>query len=75
MSTSIILLDENFNANDVDIMVFEPCVCLISPCRRSAGNIEHMVRKMDCADFAVFSSHLKKPNLHPFLENRSEVDI
>ena len=26
MSTSIILLDQNFNANDVDIMVFEPCV-------------------------------------------------
>ena len=26
MSTSISLLDENFNANDVDIRVFEPCV-------------------------------------------------
>ena len=26
MSTSIILLDQNFNANDVDIMEFEPCV-------------------------------------------------
>ena len=25
MSTSIILLDQNFNGNDVDIMVFEPC--------------------------------------------------
>ena len=26
MSTSIILLHQNFNANDVDIMVFEPSV-------------------------------------------------
>ena len=26
MSTSIILLDQNFNANDIDIMVFEPSV-------------------------------------------------
>ena len=26
MSTSTILLDQKFNANDVDIMVFEPCV-------------------------------------------------
>ena len=26
MSTSIILLDQNFNANDVEIMVFEPFV-------------------------------------------------
>ena len=24
MSTSIILLDKNFNVNDVDIMIFEP---------------------------------------------------
>ena len=26
MSTSVILLDQNFNANDVDILVFEPSV-------------------------------------------------
>ena len=26
MSTSITLSDQNFNANDVDMMVFEPCV-------------------------------------------------
>ena len=31
MSTSIILLDQNSNANDVDIIVFEPCV-LFPPC-------------------------------------------
>ena len=42
MSTSIFLLDQNSNANDVDMMVFEPasyppCGCL--------GNTEHMVRK------------------------------
>ena len=30
MSASIILLDQNFNANDVDIMVFQPCI-LFSP--------------------------------------------
>ena len=29
MSTSIILLDQNFNANDVDIMVFEPSVLFL----------------------------------------------
>ena len=27
MSTTIILLDQNFNANDVHIMVFEPSIC------------------------------------------------
>ena len=31
MSTSIILLDQNFSANDVDIMVFEPSVLFPSP--------------------------------------------
>ena len=37
MSTSIILLDQNFNANDVDIdiMVFEACVLFLP--RRSLG--------------------------------------
>ena len=42
MSTSITLLDQNFNANDVDIMVFEPCV-LFSTCG-NLGEIEHMDR-------------------------------
>ena len=36
MSTSISLLDQNFNANDVDIMVFEPCV-FISPLPQFGG--------------------------------------
>ena len=31
MSTSINLLDQNFNANDVDIMVFEPSVLFPPP--------------------------------------------
>ena len=31
MSTSIILLDQNSNANDVDSVVFEPCVLFPSP--------------------------------------------
>ena len=44
MSTSIVLLDQNFNANDVDIMVFKPCV-LFPPCGRLGGGIEHMVRR------------------------------
>ena len=47
MSTSIIILDQNFNANYVDIMVFEPSV-LFPPPRRSlgGGEIEHMVRQI-----------------------------
>ena len=36
MSTSIIILDQNFNANYVDIMVFKPSV-LLPPPRRSWG--------------------------------------
>ena len=36
MSTSIILLDQNFNTNDVDIMVFEPSVFL--PPSQFGGN-------------------------------------
>ena len=31
ISTSIILLDQNFKAHDVDIMVFEPSVLLNPP--------------------------------------------
>ena len=40
MSTSITLLDQNSNVNDVDIMVFEPCV-LFSPSGRLGGNTTH----------------------------------
>ena len=36
MSTSIILLNQNLNENDVDIMVFEPCV-LFSPAAAGGG--------------------------------------
>ena len=43
MSTSIILLDENFNAHDVDIIVFEPSV--LSPAAVwGGGGIDDMVR-------------------------------
>ena len=41
MSTSNILLDQNFNANDVDIMVFEPSVLFPhtpSPSRSLGGS-------------------------------------
>ena len=41
MSTSIILLDQNFSANDVDIMVFEPSV--LSPAA-VWGEIDDMVQ-------------------------------
>ena len=40
MSTSIIILDQNFNANYVDIMVFEPSATVWG-----GGGIEHMVQK------------------------------
>ena len=36
MSTSTILLDKNSNANNVDIMVFEPSL-LFPPCRSIGG--------------------------------------
>ena len=45
MSTSITLFYQNFNANDVDIMVFEPCV--IIPPATAWGGIEHMVLFFD----------------------------
>ena len=42
MSTSITLLDQNSNANNVDIMVFEPCV-LFTPATAwgGGGNYTH----------------------------------
>ena len=42
MSTSIILLDQNFNANDVDIMAFEPSV-LFPLAAVWGGGIDDMV--------------------------------
>ena len=42
MSTSITLLDQNFNANDVDIMVYETCV--LFPLPQFWGEIDDMVR-------------------------------
>ena len=47
MSTSILLFDQNFNANDVDIMAFEPCVLFPTQGTRlgGGGGIEHMVPK------------------------------
>ena len=41
MSTSIILLDQNSNANDVDAMAFEPCV-LFTPA--AVWGIDDMAR-------------------------------
>ena len=50
MSTSISLLDQNFNANDVDIMVFEPSV-LFPPAAvwpAGGGGIDDMVKRVYC---------------------------
>ena len=44
LSTSIIILDQNFNANYVDIMVFEPSV--LFPPAVVWGGIEHMVQNL-----------------------------
>ena len=47
MSTSIILLDQNFNAND--IIVFEPSVLFPttpSPAPQFGGGIDDMVQKL-----------------------------
>ena len=43
MSESIILLDQIFSANNVDIMIFEPSV--LFPPRRRVGEIDDMVPK------------------------------
>ena len=44
MSTSINLLDRNFKANDIDIMVFEPSV--LFPPRLSLGGIDDMAQML-----------------------------
>ena len=41
MSTSVILLERNISANDVDIMVFEPC--FLSPRGHLEGGLRNMV--------------------------------
>ena len=52
MSTSIILLDQNFNANDVDMMVFEPCV--LSPGRE----MRHILLRKSKGELVVKSTQL-----------------
>ena len=50
MSTTIITLDQNFNANYVDIMVFEPSVLFPPPPPQFGGGaIEHMVPENNCS--------------------------
>ena len=44
MSTSIILLDQTFNANDVDTMVVEPC--FLFPPAAVWGGVDGMVRSV-----------------------------
>ena len=48
MSTSITLLDQNSNANDVDIMVFEPSVLLIPG---AVWGTDYMVPKIKSLEF------------------------
>ena len=45
MSTSIVLLDQNFNAIDVDIMVFESSVLFSPAAVWGGGGIDDMVRR------------------------------
>ena len=45
MSTSIILLDQIFNGNDVDIMVFEPCVLFPPPAAVGGGGVDNLVHR------------------------------
>ena len=47
MSTSNILLDQNVNANDVDIMVFEPSVLFSPAAVRGGGFIDDMVQALN----------------------------
>ena len=59
MSTSIISLDQNFNANDVDIIVFEPYV-LFSP-----AAVGGWVSEYDTWSFSrvMFRSHMSKKRI------------
>ena len=47
MSTSNILLDQNVNANDVDIMVFEPSVLFSPAAVREGVGIDDMVQALN----------------------------
>ena len=71
MSTSIILLDRNFNANDVDIMVFEP-VSYFPPV---AALLRNMIRSISeialppaavlltkCGPYKIYVVGLKTPD-------------
>ena len=49
----------DFNANDVGIMVFEPCV-LFSPPRRSLGGIDDMVLLVNIVETMKFLSMLQQ---------------
>ena len=55
MSTSIILLDQTFNANDVDIMVFEPSVLFPN---QFGGGIDDMVPSAKTAAETNFCNNL-----------------
>ena len=56
MSTSIILLDQNFNAKDVDIMVFKTSDLLYTPAAvwGGGGAVDDMVQKCDCVGLSRY---------------------
>ena len=51
MSTLIILLDQNFNANYIEMIVFEPSVLFHPP--PQFGGIDDMVRHMEWDDHGI----------------------
>ena len=59
MSTSIILLDQNFKANDADIMEFEPCVSFPPA---AAGGRRKMV--LDSSFFSICISESLSADKH-----------
>ena len=73
MSTSIISLDQNFNANDVDIMVFEPSCFygLIHPDAVGGGGVDDMVQNSPGTSLnCIVSSSTSRTENIPLLNKR-----
>ena len=62
MSKSIILLDQNFNANSVDIMVFEPSV--LFPPAEVGGGIHDTVQNFGVRTF--LHMQFQRMQIQPF---------
>ena len=63
MSTSVILLERNFSANDVDIIVFEPCFLSFHYRGRLGGGIRNTLfqRKLNSQYVKVQNSMSGEP--------------